>query len=50
VQLFQLPFELNPLLWVVGLSAGVFLVCISGFFAARSAVNAAPADVLRWAT
>ena len=50
VQLFQLPFELNPLLWVVGVSAGVFLVCISGFFAARSAVNAAPADILRWAT
>jgi len=50
VQLFQLPVELNPLLWVVGLSAGVFLVCISGFFAARSAVNAAPADVLRLAT
>lgn len=50
VQLFQLPYEFNPLLWVVGLTAGVLLVCISGFFAARSAINAAPADVLRWAT
>jgi len=49
VQLFQLPYEFNPLVWVVGLSAGVFLVCISGFFAARGAVNAAPAEVLRWA-
>jgi putative ABC transport system permease protein len=49
VQLFQLPYEFNPLLWVVGLTAGVFLVCISGFFAARGAVNAAPAEVLRWA-
>ncbi|MDH3303968.1 MAG: FtsX-like permease family protein [Gammaproteobacteria bacterium] len=50
VQLFQLPYEFNPLLWVVGVAAGVFLVCISGFFAARGAINAAPADVLRWAT
>jgi putative ABC transport system permease protein len=50
VQLFQLPYEFNPLLWVIGLTAGVLLVCISGFFAARGAINAAPADVLRWAT
>jgi len=50
VQLFQLPYEFNPLVWIVGLTAGVSLVCVSGFFAARGAVNAAPADVLRWAT
>jgi putative ABC transport system permease protein len=50
VQLFQLPYEFNPLLWVVGVTAGVFLVCISGFFAARGAINSAPVDVLRWAT
>jgi putative ABC transport system permease protein len=50
VQLFQLPYEFNPLLWLIGLTAGVSLVCISGFFAARGAINAAPADVLRWAT
>jgi len=50
VQLFQLPYEFNPLLWVVGLTAGVFLVCISGFFAARGAINSAPVEVLRWAT
>ena len=49
VQLFQLPYEFNPLLWVAGLAAGVLLVCVSGFFAARGAINAAPADVLRWA-
>jgi putative ABC transport system permease protein len=50
VQLFQLPYEFNPLLWVVGVAAGVFLVCISGFFAARGAINSAPGEVLRWAT
>jgi putative ABC transport system permease protein len=49
VQLFQLPYEFNPLLWVVGVAAGVFLVCVSGFFAARSAINSAPVEVLRWA-
>jgi len=32
---------------LAGVSAGVFVVCLSGFFAARGAVNARPADVLR---
>ena len=50
VQLFQLPYAFDPLLWVVGVTAGVFLVCISGFFAARGAINSAPVDVLRLAT
>ena len=49
VQLFKLPYEFNPWLWTVGLTAGVLIVCISGFFAARGAVNAAPVDVLRGA-
>ncbi|MDJ0750517.1 MAG: FtsX-like permease family protein [Woeseiaceae bacterium] len=47
VQLFQLPYEFSPLIWIAGIGAGIFLVCISGFFAARGAVNAAPVDVLR---
>jgi len=47
VQLFELPYEFSPLLWIVGLSAGVLIVCVSGFFAARSAINAPPGDVLR---
>jgi putative ABC transport system permease protein len=46
-RLFELPYEFNPLLWVVGVAAGVFVVCASGFIAARSAVNAPPVDVLR---
>ncbi len=49
VQLFDLPYEFSPLLWVVGVGAGVLVVCVSGYFAARSAVNAAPVDVLRGA-
>ena len=47
VQLFELPYEFNPLLWMVGVAAGVLIVCASGFIAARGAVNAPPVEVLR---
>jgi putative ABC transport system permease protein len=47
VQLFELPYEFNPLLWVAGIVAGVSVVCASGFIAARGAVNSPPVDVLR---
>lgn len=46
-QLFELPYEFSPVIWLAGVSAGVFIVCVSGYFAARGAVNARPADVLR---
>ncbi|MEJ2171401.1 MAG: ABC transporter permease [Woeseiaceae bacterium] len=49
VQLFDLPYKFNPLLWGAGLVAGVIVVCASGFVAARGAVNAPPAGVLRTA-
>ncbi len=49
VQLFDLPYSFNPMLWVVGLAAGILIVCASGFFAARSAIESAPIDVLRGA-
>ncbi len=49
VQLFELPYTFNPMLWVAGLAAGILVVCASGFFAARSAINSAPVDVLRGA-
>jgi putative ABC transport system permease protein len=47
VQLFELPYNFNPALWGAGLLGGVFLVCGSGFIAARGAINASPVDVLR---
>jgi putative ABC transport system permease protein len=47
VELFELPYEFNPWLWVAGVAAGIFVVCASGLIAARGAINAAPADVLR---
>ncbi|MCG8371511.1 MAG: FtsX-like permease family protein, partial [Proteobacteria bacterium] len=49
VRLFELPYEFNPLIWVAGVGAGILVVSVSGFFAARGAVNAAPVDVLRGA-
>jgi len=49
VQLFELPYSFNPLIWLAGVGAGVLVVCISGFFAARGAINSAPVDVLRGA-
>jgi len=48
-RLFELPYEFSPAIWLAGVSAGVLVVCISGYFAARGAVNARPADVLRGA-
>ncbi|MDH3750288.1 MAG: FtsX-like permease family protein, partial [Gammaproteobacteria bacterium] len=47
VRLFDLPYEFNPLLWMVGLVAGVTVVCASGLVAARGAINAPPVEVLR---
>jgi putative ABC transport system permease protein len=45
--LFDLEYTFNPLLWVAGLAGGIGLVCISGFIAARGAINAPPNEVLR---
>lgn len=49
VQLFDLPYSFNPMLWIAGVAAGIAIVCVSGWFAARSAINSAPVDVLRGA-
>lgn len=49
VRLFDLEYSFNPMLWAAGLVGGVLLVCASGYLAARGAVNAAPAEVLRTA-
>jgi putative ABC transport system permease protein len=46
-ELFELDYTFNPMLWISGLAGGVLLVCVSGFIAARGAINAPPADVLR---
>jgi putative ABC transport system permease protein len=47
VQLFDLDYSFNSMLWVGGLAGGIVLVCVSGFVAVRGAINAPPIDVLR---
>ncbi len=46
-RLFELPYSFSPLVWLVGVPSGIVVVSASGFVAARGAVNAKPADVLR---
>ncbi len=46
-RMFDLAYSFSPMLWLAGVSGGVLVVCVSGYFAARSAVNSRPADVLR---
>ena len=47
VQLFDLEYQFSPMLWISGLAGGMFLVCTSGYIAARGAINAPPIEVLR---
>jgi putative ABC transport system permease protein len=47
VNLFDLEYSFNAALWIAGLAGGIVLVCVSGFVAARGAINAPPVDVLR---
>lgn len=47
IRLFDLEYAFNPALWASGLVGGIALVCISGFIAARGAINAPPVEVLR---
>jgi len=47
INLFELEYSFNPLLWAAGLTGGIALVCASGFIAARGAINAPPIEVLR---
>ncbi|MFQ5609600.1 MAG: ABC transporter permease, partial [Woeseiaceae bacterium] len=49
VRLFELPYSFNPMLWIAGVAAGILVVSLSGFFAARGAINSVPVDVLRGA-
>ncbi len=47
VNLFELDYDFSPGLWLAGLLGGTLLVCLSGFIAARGAINAPPIEVLR---
>jgi putative ABC transport system permease protein len=47
INLFELDYSFNPWLWIAGLAGGIVLVCVSGYVAARGAINAPPIEVLR---
>ena len=49
VRVFDLEYSFSPMIWVFGLTGGTALVCLSGFIAARGAINAPPTEVLRTA-
>lgn len=46
-RLLDVPYAPDPLLWLVGVAAGVTLVCLAGYLATRTALRRSPASVLR---
>jgi putative ABC transport system permease protein len=43
----QIPYTLDPLVWIYGLAGGGLLVCFAGWLASRSVVNQPPVLTLR---
>jgi putative ABC transport system permease protein len=46
-RVFNLSYEINPVLWLVGLLSGAVIVGLTGTLATRKAVNEPPVRVLR---
>ncbi|MBC8028144.1 MAG: FtsX-like permease family protein [Steroidobacteraceae bacterium] len=46
-QVLQIPYTLDPLVWVYGVVGGGVLVCFAGWLATRSVVNQPPSLTLR---
>ncbi|MEM7082149.1 MAG: FtsX-like permease family protein [Pseudomonadota bacterium] len=46
-QLFNMPWSINPWLWLVGATAGAAIVGVSGIAATKSAIDTPPVTVLR---
>lgn len=46
-QLLEIPYTLNPWIWLIGATGGCVLVCLAGWFATGSAVNRPPLATLR---
>ncbi len=44
---FGLPVQVNPMIWVIGIFAGMLLVGVTGTLATRGAVREAPVTILR---
>jgi putative ABC transport system permease protein len=46
-QVLQIPYTLDPLVWLYGILGGGVLVCLAGWLATRSVVNQPPSLTLR---
>jgi putative ABC transport system permease protein len=46
-RLLDIPYTPDPLVWAGGALFGAALVCVAGWLATRSALNAPPMQVLR---
>jgi putative ABC transport system permease protein len=46
-QVLQIPYTLDPLVWLYGVLGGGMLVCLAGWLATRSVVNQPPSLTLR---
>jgi putative ABC transport system permease protein len=46
-KVFELPYSIDPWVWVIGLAAGAIVVGGAGTFAARNVINHPPISILR---
>lgn len=46
-RLLEIPYSPDPALWLVGMLAGIVLVCLAGWLATRSAISRPPMEILR---
>ena len=46
-RMLEIPYRVDPLLWITGGLAGAALVCVAGWLATRTALNPPPMQILR---
>lgn len=46
-QMLEIPYRMDPVLWISGALAGAALVCVAGWLATRTALNPPPMQILR---
>jgi putative ABC transport system permease protein len=46
-QLLEIPYRMDPVLWISGALTGALIVCIAGWLATRTALNPPPMQILR---
>ncbi|MDD5057509.1 MAG: FtsX-like permease family protein [Sideroxydans sp.] len=43
----EMPYKSNPLIWLIGMGGGVFIVVVAGWFSTRNSIKLPPLRVLR---